>query len=487
MTESLNLPESAQRRPAQSLQARLTGTVLAMVFLVWTVVAVATWHDTEHEVGELLDAHLSQAASLLVSQPLDDLSRINLQEAPTLHEYQPKVVLQVWHEETLVVRSSTAPLQPLTASTQRGFSQTVIDGVVWRVFSAQGHDKHVVVHVAEQDQARQDVVLASMRSVIWPVAVALPFLGFGVWAAIRQALKPLSALGYQVAHRKPDASEPLPDAGVPREVLPLVDALNRLFGRIAMLIDSERRFTADAAHELRTPLAGIRMQAQVAQGADDAAERNDALAATLQGCDRAARLVDQLLQLARLESQADVTGHRAHVPTCIATVITDLAPVAFKRAQQVQASVGDSANLHASASQMADARCDDKVQAVHASQSAGADCCPVPEGLLAILLRNLIDNALRYSPDRAVVRVDCGRLPDGRAYLRVDDSGPGMTPEHIHRLGERFFRVVGTNQPGSGLGWSIVTRIARLYDLSVVAARSPELGGLRVTVSWALI
>lgn len=141
----------------------------------------------------------------------------------------------------------------------------MIAGVVWRVFSAQGHDKHVVVHVAEQDQARQDVVLASMRSVIWPVAVALPFLGFGVWAAIRQALKPLSALGYEVAHRKPDASEPLPDAGVPREVLPLVDALNRLFGRIAMLIDSERRFTADAAHELRTPLAGIRMQAQVAR------------------------------------------------------------------------------------------------------------------------------------------------------------------------------------------------------------------------------
>ena len=459
MTASPTLAESAQRRPAQSLQARLTGTVLAMVFLVWTVVAVATWHDTEHEVGELLDAHLSQAASLLVSQPLDDLSRINLQEAPTLHEYQPKVVLQVWHEEQLVVRSSTAPLQPLTASTQRGFSQTVIDGVAWRVFSAQGHDKHVVVHVAEQDQARQDVVLASMRSVIWPVAVALPFLGLGVWAAIRQALKPLSALGYQVAHRKPDASEPLSDAGVPREVLPLVDALNRLFGRIAMLIDSERRFTADAAHELRTPLAGIRMQAQVAQGAEDAGERNEALAATLQGCDRAARLVDQLLQLARLESQADVTGHRAHVPTCIATVTTDLAPVASKRAQQVQA--------------------------VHAPQLAGADYCPVPEGLLAILLRNLIDNALRYSPDGAVVRVDSGRLPDGKAYLRVDDSGPGMTPEHIRRLGERFFRVVGTNQPGSGLGWSIVTRIARLYDLTLTATRSPELGGLRVTVSWA--
>lgn len=469
------MPVAAPVRRAQSLQARLIWTVLGLVSVVWVVAAVATWHDTEHEVGELLDAHLSQAAALLVSQPLDDLSRIDLQETPTLHEYQPKVVLQVWHEGALVVRSATAPMKPLTAPSQRGFVQVVVDGVGWRVFSAQGQDAHVVVHVAEQDQARQDVVLASMRSVIWPMAVALPFLAFGVWVAVRHALKPLSELGYQVSHRKPDASEPLADNGVPREVLPLVDALNRLFGRITMLIESERRFTADAAHELRTPLAGIRMQAQVAQGANDATERNDALAATLQGCDRAARLVDQLLQLARLESQADVTGHRAHVPTWVRTVAADLAPVAARRGQQVQTDCGKGA-----------ARADAPVVS---GMPAGhePDWCPVPEGLLAILLRNLLDNALRYSPPGAVVRVGCGVSPEGRGTLAVEDSGPGMTPEERQRLGERFFRVVGTNQPGSGLGWSIVTRIARLYDLSLTVTSSPELGGLRVTVSWLLV
>lgn len=460
-------------------------TVLGLVFMVWSVAAVATWHDTEHEVGELLDAHLSQAAALLVSQPLDDLSRIDLQETPTLHEYQPKVVLQVWHEGALLVRSATAPMKPLTAPSQRGFAQVVVDGVGWRVFSAQGQDAHVVVHVAELDQARQDVVIASMRSVIWPMAVALPFLAFGVWVAVRHALKPLSELGYQVSHRRPDASEPLADNGVPREVLPLVDALNRLFGRIAMLIESERRFTADAAHELRTPLAGIRMQAQVAQGADDATERNDALAATLQGCDRAARLVDQLLQLARLESQADVTGHRAHVPTWVRTVVADLAPVAAKRGQQVQANCREAATADTFPEGMQ--HVGNGTGAASPAPPTAADWCPVPEGLLAILLRNLLDNALRYSPSGAVVRVSCGVLPEGRGTLTVEDSGPGMTPEERQRLGERFFRVVGTNQPGSGLGWSIVTRIARLYDLSLTATRSPELGGLRVTVSWALV
>lgn len=325
----------APNRRAQSLQARLIWTVLSLVLVVWSVAAVATWHDTEHEVGELLDAHLSQAASLLVSQPLDDLTRIDLKETPTLHEYQPKVVLQVWHEDTLVVRSATAPTQPLTSPDRRGFTQVVVDGVAWRVFSAQGQDTHVVVHVAEQDKARRDVVLASMRSVIWPMAVALPLLAFGVWAAVRHALRPLSELGYQVAHRKADATEPLADTGVPREVLPLVDALNRLFERIAMLIDSERRFTADAAHELRTPLAGIRMQAQVAQGATEVAERNDALAATLQGCDRAARLVDQLLQLARLENQSDVTRDTAELAVCVQRMAHDLTPVAARRGQQL--------------------------------------------------------------------------------------------------------------------------------------------------------
>lgn len=452
---------TVQGRRTQSLQARLTWRMLGLVSVVWLVAAVATWYDTEHEVGELLDAHLSQAASLLVSQSLDDLNRFALHETPTLHRHQPKAVFQVWHAGALVVRSATAPVHPLMAPTERGFAKVVVDGVGWRVFSVQGKEPDVVVHVAELDRARRDVVLASMRSVIWPMTLALPFLVLGVWGAVRHALKPLSELGHQVAHRKPDASDPLPDTGVPREVQPLVEALNRLFERIAVLIESERRFTADAAHELRTPIAGIRMQAQVAQGAVDATERDDALAATLVGCDRAARLVDQLLQLARLESQSDVTGHRAHVPTCMRGVVADLAQQAAKHGQQV--------HVH----------CDEPATPEQAS-------CPVPDGLLAILMRNLLDNALRYSPPGAVVRVAYRIAPDGRGALTVEDSGPGMTPEQIRRLGERFFRVMGTDQPGSGLGWSIVTRMARLYGLTLSPARSPELGGLRVTVSWAL-
>jgi two-component system sensor histidine kinase QseC len=164
------------------------------------------------------------------------------------------------------------------------------------------------------------------------------------------------------------------------------------------------------------------MQAQVAQGALDDDERNEALAATLQGCDRATRLVAQLLQLARLEA----------LP-----------------------------------------------------QHSGVAPCPAPEALVAVLLRNLIDNALRYSPDHACVRVHTQALAGGRSRLTVEDSGPGLSDEHLARLGERFFRVVGTQQSGSGLGWSIVTRVATLYGLNLHLGRSDDLGGLRVDVEWA--
>lgn len=464
MTQAATAAEPPAERHT-SLQARLIGMVLGLVLLVWTVAAVATWYDTEHEVGELLDAHLSHAASLMVSQPLDDLSRLELRESLMLHEYQPRVVLQVWHDGALVVRSATAPLSPLTALSHRGFAQVNLGGTGWRVFSAQGLDAHVVVQVAEQDKSRRDVVLANLRSIIFPMTLALPFLVFGVWLAVRQSLRPLSQLVQQVAVRQPDASEPLVDDGVPNEVRPLVQALNRLFGRIAVLIESERRFTADAAHELRTPLAGIRMQAQVAQGATVAAERNDALAATLQGCDRAARLVDQLLQLARLENQSDVTRDTAELAVCVQRMAHDLTPAAARRGQHLLLPLAD--------------------RPTSPDGPGSGIRCPVPEGLLDILLRNLLDNALRYSPDGARVRVSHGVAPDGRCFVCVEDSGPGMSPPDIKRLGERFFRVLGSRQPGSGLGWSIVLRIARLYDLSLDVAPSADLGGLKVDVSWA--
>lgn len=444
---------------AASLQRQLLTAVLGLLGVVWVVMILVTWQDTEHEVSELLDAHLSQAASLLAVLPLSDLTQIDSRQTAALHEYQSKAVFQVWHRDQMVVRSATAPVARLAPLTCEGMSKVKVAGEDWWVFCTPGQDEHVVVQVADRDEARADVVMASVWSVVWPMALAFPFVGLGVWAAVRHAVRPLAELGRVVTDRRPDADDPLPLAQVPNEARPLVEALNRLFERMNAVLQSERRFTADAAHELRTPIAAIRMQAQVAQGALDADERHEALAATLTGCDRASHLVEQLLQLARLEAQSAASGEGCDLRRVLDWVLGDLRPVAARRGQTLLCEVTPS------------------------PASTPLDC-PVPEGLMVILLRNLVDNALRYSPDGSQVRVQVEADVNGQRRLAVDDNGPGMSNADLQRLGERFFRVVGSAQPGSGLGWSIVRRVAGLYGLQGQVMRSPDLGGLRVTFCW---
>ena len=219
------------------------------------------------------------------------------------------------------------------------------------------------------------------------------------------------------------------------------------------MVAAERRFTADAAHELRTPIAAIRTQAQVALAEVDSAARTHALRATLAGCDRATRLVDQLLTLSRLEAGAQPATLPVDLGALAQRVVADLAP-----------------------------------RAIDQGQALGLDAAPGclvqgSDALLGVLLRNLVDNALRYSPAGAEARVVVRRA-QGQVQLQVDDSGPGLAEADLARLGERFFRVLGSGQDGSGLGWSIVRRIAAAQGATVVVGRSAALGGLAVTVAW---
>ena len=236
----------------------------------------------------------------------------------------------------------------------------------------------------------------------------------------------------------------------------MLDALNELFLRIGALMDSERRFTADAAHELRTPIAAIRTQAQVALGESDPALRRHALQATLEGCDRASRLVDQLLTLSRLDAADFPALAVVELGAVARRVVADLAPWAIARQQVLE--------LDASATALV--RGD--------------------EVLLGALLRNLVDNAVRYSPQGATVSLRIG-VQQARVRLVVEDGGPGLGEADLTRLGERFFRVLGTQETGSGLGWSIVQRIARVHGAEVRVDRSDRLGGLRVTVDWPAV
>ncbi len=447
-------------RLLRSLQARVLALALASVVGVWLAAAAFTWREAQDELDELLDGHLAQAAALLIVRQVDDIEGPEDDErvdAPALHRYAPKVAFQVWRKGELVARSANAPATPM-AEIQRGFADATIAGERWRVFAAQGRDRRMQVFVGEELDSRNAILRGLLRGLIAPMMVALPVLALLLWWAVRQGLLPLRRLGRAIAEREPRELRPIAaDAagdGLPSEIAPLVTALNDLFARIASLLDSERRFTADAAHELRTPIAAIRAQAQVAQvaGSDDVA-RAQALAATLAGCDRATRLVEQLLTLARLESAAQGPDERVDLAAVAREVLAELAPAAMAHGQSLE--------LHAEGS-----------WPVRGSAT-----------LLGVLLRNLTDNALRYGGDGVRVVVSLAREGD-HVVLRVEDSGPGLSDEQRARLGERFYRVLGHAAPGSGLGWSIVRRIAAVHRAQVETSRSTALGGLAARVQF---
>ncbi|MEQ1805411.1 MAG: ATP-binding protein, partial [Burkholderiaceae bacterium] len=373
-------------------------------------------------------------------------------DAPSLHRYARRVAFQVFHEGRLAMRSANAPRQAMVepgAALRPGFLTVQIDGTAWRMFAAQGAQRDVQVLVGEQLESRADILWAVLRSMLWPQALALPLLGLAAWWAVRQGVRPLQRLRGTLAARAPSATGTIEMHDVPSEMAPMLDALNQLFLRIATMLDLERRFTADAAHELRTPIAAIRAQAQVALGVANEAARRTALERTLQGCDRASHLVDQLLMVSRLDAQASHDFEALDLSELVRGVAAELAPQAIRNQQTLE---------------------------LDAPQPCRVRGNPT---LLAVLARNLIDNAVRYSPAGATVAVRVQAQAE-RVSFCVHDSGPGLTEPQRQRLGERFFRVAGSGQGGSGLGWSIVRRIAQVHAAQLHVESAAALGGLAV-------
>lgn len=436
----------------RSLQRRLLVLLLGLVSIVWLVAAALTSIDSMRKLDELLDRHLEQAAAVLIARQVGDLDDPpNTDESDSINLHS-RVAFQVWHQGALAIRSANAPAEPMS-SASNGFQTRRIMGDDWRVY-ASSVDDEIRIFVGERVGVRNQILSTVVRSALWTLSIALPLLAVAGWWSVRTGLAPLRQLGLAIAGRRPQSLEPIELREPLAELQPLVGELNHLFERIAKLVESERRFTADAAHELRTPIAAIRVQAEVARGATDPSDRLRALEATLTGCDRAKHLVDQLLTMARLESDAGTRRDRFDLSAVVREVAAQIAPSALARKQSLTLDAPD-------------------------SQLASGDAT-----LIGLLVRNLLDNALRYSPDGATVRVVVGHQ-DAQVCLTVEDSGPGLSEEQRARLGERFFRVLGTNQDGSGLGWSIVRWIASVHQLRIGTDVSPQLGGLRVSVLWA--
>jgi two-component system sensor histidine kinase QseC len=319
------------------------------------------------------------------------------------------------------------------------------------VFSVHDPKAGLQVHVGEEGKSRDAILWAVLRSTLWPLFAALPLLVLAVWWAVHRGLRPMRRLGRALLERRPDVLDRVQLDDAPSEMVPMIDALNAMFRRIEFLLESERRFTADAAHEMRTPIAAIRAHAQVAmQGADDE-RRSRSLQGTIEGCDRATRLVEQLLTLSRLEADALPEERDVDLGALARRVLADIAPRAIAKHQSLELNNGPACIIRGD------------------------------ETLLAVLVRNLVDNAVRYSPPsaRIEVRVACGA---SGVRLSVEDGGPGLDDSDMRRLGGRFFRALGTAESGSGLGLSIARRIAAVHRMAIDIGRSTQLGGLAVHV-----
>ena len=447
-----------------SLRLRLLIGVLAAVAIAWTAVGLVAYREARHEAEELLDAHLAQSATLLFAFLGDQAVEVGeAGEHLAPHRYDKKVAFQVWQGTQLLTHSRNAPPDRLSAR-EEGFSDELIDGKGWRVFSAWDPQGRYLVQVADAAKSRAEVSGEVASHLLYTLGFGLPLLGVALGAFILVAFRPLARLADSIGAQAPQRLQPIALEGAPQEIVPILERLNRLFGQVRRAQEDERRFTADAAHELRTPLAVLQTHAEVASGVTDEATRQRALELLVSGSQRASRLVDQLLTLARLDAQEQLPGKEpCRLQSLVVDSVAPLIPAALAKDLEVEVDEGEGAE--------------------NASiQAAVIEGAPL---LLQVLVRNLVDNAIRYTPRGGKVRITLGREA-GKLALHVIDSGPGIPEGLRSEAGKRFRRFDESGSEGHGLGLSIVARIAELHGASLVLEAAGQAGGLDAAVLFPL-
>ncbi len=436
-----------------SLRRTLLLSLLAALVVVFLAGGLATFSTARTEIDQLMDYQLRQLALSLRDQQFGPPVATPL--APP--EEALDFVIQVWDTSGVRLYLSR-PHATLPALAQLGYSTVRTAEGNWRVFSIPLLDR--VIQVAQPMSVRNRLAADAALRMLIPLLAVTPLFAALIWYLIGRALRPLERLAHDVALRRPDSLDPLRSESVPDEAQPLVLALNHLLDRLAQALTAQRAFVADAAHELRTPLAALQIQLQLCERATEPDARAAALAELRAGLQRTTHLVQQLLTLARQEPDAANTA--AHEDLILADIarqtLVDHAALAEARRIDLGAEVLDDS-------------------AVVRGDAAA----------LRTLVANLIDNAIRYTP--AGGRIDLGvrreaaDTRDARNWLYVCDSGPGIPAVERARVLDRFYRGAGQDQPGTGLGLAIVRSIAERHGARLVLDTS-ALGGLRIAVGF---
>lgn len=437
-------------RAGGSIRARLLVSLLGAVVAAGAVAAAIVYAIALHEADEMFDYHIRQIALSLAAQSAQQGGALVALPDEGDHE-ELDFAVQIWDASgESVYLSPNYPSLPERATL--GFSNVRDESGAWRIYATQWGTR--TIQVAQPQEVRQEMAFGSALRTLLPLVVLVPILGLVIWLTVGGALRPLERVAGAVERRSADALEPLEARGLPSEVAPLVAALNRLLRRLGESISAQRAFIGDAAHELRTPLAALRLQAQVLARTQDERERREQGEELVAGADRATHLVEQLLELARSDPGA---AARAFVPVRLDELARDVV------GQMAGAALGKGVDLGIAA----------ESATVHGD----------PHGL-RILLRNLVDNAVRYTPPGGRVDVATA-LEDGRATLAVVDAGPGIPPAERARVFDRFYRLPGTVGTGSGLGLAIAQRIAEIHGARIDLDSGDAGIGLKATVVFA--
>lgn len=430
----------------RSLRLRLFAFLVALAALAALAVGGATYVSVRAEADELFDYHLRQMAL-----SLRDQGRISADERAAFANPEFDYVVQIWSVDGVALYSSQPSAQAvaLPPHTVIGFSNMQVAGATWRVFGAATPLR--IVQVGQPLAVRRRLAAAAAGRSVLPIVVAAPLVGLAMWWLVGLTLAPLQRVVTAARARDERSLDPLPAAGLPDEIQPLVLAFNQLLARLAAAFDAQRAFVADAAHELRTPLTALKLQLGLLRDATESTQRDIALARLRTGVDRAARQVDQLLTLARAEPNHALTRVELDLAAVARQALADAAPLAAER---------------------------------HATLELEAPAPGMLRGdaqALRSLVRNLIDNAIVHAGDAPpCVHVAVTRVADA-VVLRVDDAGAGIAAADRERVFDRFHRPEGSTSEGSGLGLAIVRAIATQHGGQVMLADSP-LGGLRVEV-----
>lgn len=485
-------------KAAPSIRRRLLLMLISALLLVWLIVVLLVYRAAQHEVEEVFDADLARSASILQAlllHEIDEEQEMSLkvrvivaelgsdgvarypQLAGILQNYRDLeaeerlelvrsaqdaghrygeglVFVARYADGRVLLRDSRAPEIP---ETEPGYGDLRIGKHDWRIFALRDDRSGLLVQVGERQAFRAELVRYITRNTLTPLLVALPVLALMIWVVVGRALAPLQQVAREVSRRAPEALQAIDDRGTPREIHGLVLALNKLFERVDNALARERQFTADAAHELRTPLAALKTHLQVAHGNSAEQATRSSLKQALTGVDRATHSVEQMLTMARADADKarDMINAEVDLRAVAVAVVSDMSQLAYERDIDLGVESSEPALVHGD------------------------------EAALQVLLRNLVDNALRYTPSGGSATVTVGKDAAG-PFIRVADSGKGIPEAERATLFNRFHRGAGeqaAGTSGSGLGLSIVQRIAHLHGATVTLGEGINGNGLVVTVS----